>query len=176
MLPNHLRAVFVYSLDSGKSTQITDGLSDAEFAAFDKSGKYLYFTASTNIGPTTGWLDLSSAGHNVTRSVYIMVLRKDLPSPLAPESDEEKGPDAKSDDSKKDDSKKDDAKKDSKSDSDKDKDKDKSKDDKDKSKPEEPVKVTIDFDGISQRILALPVAAKNYVGHRRRQNGRSFPR
>ncbi len=54
-----------------------------------------------NIGPTTGWLDLSSAGHNVTRSVYVMVLRKDLPSPLAPESDEEKGPDAKSDDSKK---------------------------------------------------------------------------
>jgi tricorn protease len=159
-LVNHLRAVFVYSLDSGKSTQITDGLSDAEFAAFDKSGKYLYFTASTNIGPATGWLDLSSEGHNVTRSVYVMVLRKDLPSPLAPESDEEKGPDAKSDDSKKDtDSKKDDPKKDSKSDSDKDKDKDK-----DKSKPEEPVKVTIDFDGISQRILALPVAEKNYVG------------
>ena len=164
MLPNHLRAVVVYSLDSGKSTQITDGLSDAEFAAFDKNGKYLYFTASTNIGPTTGWLDLSSAGHNVTRSVYIMVLRKDLPSPLAPESDEEKGPDAKSDDSKKDDFKKDDSKKDSKSDSDKEKDKDKSKDDKDKSKPEEPVKVTIDFDGISQRILALPVADKDYAG------------
>jgi tricorn protease len=162
MLPSHLRAVFVYSLDSGKSTQITDGLSDAEFAAFDKGGKYLYFTASTDIGPTTGWLDLSSAGHNVTRSVYVMVLRKDLPSPLAPESDEEKGPDAKSDDSKKDsDSKKDDSKKDSKSDSDKEKDK---KDDKDKSKPEEPVKVTIDFDGISQRILSLPVAAKNYFG------------
>ncbi len=161
MLPNHLRAVFVYSLDSGKSTQITDGLSDAEFAAFDKSGKYLYFTASTNIGPTTGWLDLSSAGHNVTRSVYIMVLRKDLPSPLAPESDEEKGPDAKAEDSKKDaDAKKDDSKKDSESESDK----NKSKDDKEKSKPEEPVKVTIDFDGVSQRILALPVAAKNYVG------------
>ena len=41
------------------------------------------------------------------------------------------------------------------------KDKDK---DKDKSKPEESVKVTIDFDGISQRILALPVPAKDYVG------------
>lgn len=167
MLPSHLRAVFVYSLASGKSTQITDGLSDAEFAAFDKNGKYLYFTASTDIGPTTGWLDLSSAGHNVTRSVYVIVLRKDLPSPLAPESDEEKGPDAKSDDSKKDgkdaDAKsdsKDDAKKDSRSDSDK-KDKDK---DKDKSKPEEPVKVTIDFDNISQRILALPIPAKDYVG------------
>ena len=162
MLPSHLRAVFVYSLESGKSTQITDGLSDAEFAAFDKNGKYLYFTASTNIGPTTGWLDLSSFGHNVTRSVYVIVLRKDLPSPLAPESDEEKGPEAKSDDSKKDaDSKKDDSKDDSKKDSQSGSGKDK---DKDKSKPEEPVKVTIDFDGISQRILALPVPEKNYVG------------
>ena len=57
MLPNHLRAVFVYSLETGKSTQITDGMSDAEFAASIKSGKYLYFTASTDIGPTTGgWI------------------------------------------------------------------------------------------------------------------------
>ena len=76
-------------------------MSDAEFAVFDKNGKYLYFTASTNIGPTTGWLDMSSFGHDVTRSVYVVVLRKDLPSPLAPESDEEKGRDDKADNSRK---------------------------------------------------------------------------
>ena len=33
ILPNHFRAVFVYSLDSNKSTQITDGMSDAEYAS-----------------------------------------------------------------------------------------------------------------------------------------------
>ncbi|MBA3440659.1 MAG: PDZ domain-containing protein, partial [Pyrinomonadaceae bacterium] len=33
---------------------------------------------------------MSSFGRQVTRSVYVVVLRKDLPSPLAPESDEEK--------------------------------------------------------------------------------------
>jgi tricorn protease len=40
--------------------------------------------------------------------------------------------------------------------------KDEAKDDKDKKK-EEPVEVRIDLDGIGQRILALPIPAKNYV-------------
>jgi tricorn protease len=159
LLANHLRAVFVYSLEAGKATQITDGLSDARFAAFDRNGKYLYFTASTNIGPTTGWLDLSSFGHDVTRNVYVIVLRKDLPSPLAPESDEEKASPAKSDEAAG--KKKDDGGVKAATGGEKDKDTDKDKD-KDKSKPEAPVKVTIDFDGIGQRILALPIPAKEY--------------
>lgn len=89
-LASHMRAVFAYSLEQGKRLQLTDGLSDAGFPAFDQKGQYLYFTASTDVGPTTGWLDLSSFNRPVTRSVYLIVLRKDQPSPLAPESDEEK--------------------------------------------------------------------------------------
>ncbi|MGC2268872.1 MAG: PDZ domain-containing protein [Candidatus Acidiferrales bacterium] len=158
ILPNHFRAVFMYSLDSGKSTQVTDGMSDAEYAVFDKNGKYIYFTASTNIGPTVGGLDMSSDGKEVTRNVYVIVLRKDLPSPLAPESDEEKtGSDKKDADNSKDASK-DDNDKDQKKDTDKEKDKSK-----DKEKSKEPIKVSIDFDNISQRILALPLPAKDYV-------------
>ena len=49
-LPNHYHAVYVYSVESGKSTQLTDGLSDARFPVFDREGKYLYFTASTDEG------------------------------------------------------------------------------------------------------------------------------
>ncbi|MGH9945443.1 MAG: PDZ domain-containing protein, partial [Pyrinomonadaceae bacterium] len=82
--------VFIYSLEEKKTRQVTDNMSDARFAQFDKDGKHLYFTASTNSGPTSGWLDMSSFGRQVTRSVYLVVLRKDLPSPIAPESDEEK--------------------------------------------------------------------------------------
>ena len=96
-LTSHMHAIFAYSLDQAKSLQLTDGLSDARFPAFDQKGQYLYFTASTDVGPTTGWLDLSSINRPVTRSAYLMVLRKDQPSPLAPESDEEK---AAADDSK----------------------------------------------------------------------------
>ncbi len=96
-LPNVLRAVFVYSLESGKTEQITDGMSDARYAAFDKNGKYLYFTASTNLGPAISFAEMSTMPHQSTRNVYAAVLRKDLPSPLAPESDEEKIQEAKKD-------------------------------------------------------------------------------
>ena len=88
-LPSGLHAVFVYSLESKKSSQITDGMSDALFPRFDKNGKYLYFTASTNTGLTTAGLDMSSDERRVSRSVYVAVLSKDEKSPLAPESDEE---------------------------------------------------------------------------------------
>ncbi len=89
-LPNRLRALSIYSLDTGKSVQVTDGMSDARHPAFDRDGQYLYFTASTNYGPTSSGLDMSSDEHEVTRSIYLIVLANNVPSPLAPESDEEK--------------------------------------------------------------------------------------
>ena len=89
-LDNRLRAIFLYSVDRGESTQVTDGLGDARYPVFDKSGKYAYFTASTNIGPTISFADLSGIAHQTSRSVYAIVLRNDIPSPIAPESDEEK--------------------------------------------------------------------------------------
>src|SRR5271157_1467080 len=86
---SHMRSVFLYSLETGESRRVTDGMSDSFSPVFDKGGKYLYLLASTDTGPT---LDDSmlSMDRPVTSDVYITVLRKDLPSPLAPESDEEK--------------------------------------------------------------------------------------
>lgn len=149
-LSSYLHAVFVYSLEAVKSTQVTDGMSDALYADWDKNGKYLYFTASTDIGLGASWLDMSSINRPITRSVYVVVLKKDLPSPLAPESDEEK-PDEKKTEPGKETTGKDQA------------DKEKEKE-KDREKPREPVKVDIDFENLSQRILALPVPARNYHG------------
>ncbi|MEW6209587.1 MAG: PDZ domain-containing protein, partial [Acidobacteriota bacterium] len=147
-------AVFIYSLEEAKSHQVTDGLSDASAASFDKSGKYLYFTASTDIGPAVFGFDMSSYPHRgrMTRSVYVAVLRKDLPSPLAPESDEEKVQEEKPAD----------------------KPAEKAEEKKPEAAPQTPPAgmrpqkkeaepVRIDFDRISQRILALPVPARNFV-------------
>lgn len=89
-LPNHLRAVFIDSLRDRSVHQVTDGMSDCLYPQFDSSGKYLYFTASTDLGLSAGWLDMTSLDHPVTRSVYVAVLRNDLPSPVPPQSDEEK--------------------------------------------------------------------------------------
>jgi tricorn protease len=93
-LANRLHALAIYSLDSGQTKQVTDGMSDVRHPAFDRDGQYIYFTASTNYGPTQSGLDMTSDEHEVTSNIYLVVLAKDVASPLAAESDEEKGPDA----------------------------------------------------------------------------------
>jgi tricorn protease len=50
-LDSSLRAVFVYGLTDKTTHQVTDGLSDARSASFDRNGRYLYFLASTDDGP-----------------------------------------------------------------------------------------------------------------------------
>ncbi|MEW5902220.1 MAG: protease, partial [Acidobacteriota bacterium] len=88
-LPNYLGAVFLYSLDSGKSTRITDGMSDTSQPVFDPEGKYLYFMASTDSGASLQ-PDIHSIFQPATRTIYLAVLSKVDSSPFAPESDEEK--------------------------------------------------------------------------------------
>ncbi len=95
-LKNEFNAIFVWSLDQKKSFQLTDGMSDSKAPAWDKSGKYLYFLASTNYALNVGWLDLSSFERPVTHSIYMAVLTKEASSPLHPESDEEGAPAAES--------------------------------------------------------------------------------
>ncbi|HKQ97317.1 MAG TPA: PDZ domain-containing protein [Candidatus Polarisedimenticolia bacterium] len=150
-LPNHYRAIMVHALEGAATKQVTDGLSDAIAPAWDKSGKYLYFLASTDLALNTGWLDMSSVERPMRRQAYLAVLARDTPSPLLPESDDEAT----------------DAKKDGKE----------AKGGKDKAgkgkgagakgatdeADEAPPVVKIDFDGIGQRILALPLPIRNYT-------------
>jgi tricorn protease len=121
-MKSYLHAVFVYDLETAEAHQLTDGMSDARYPVFDSSGQYLFFTASTDTGPTTFW-EMSGLFRPVTRNVYVAVLGAHLPSPLAPERDEKREP---ADDA--------------------------------------PGRVCIDLEDIDQRILALPVPARNYVG------------
>ena len=148
-----VQAVSVYSLEQDKSFPVTDGLSDASEPVFDRSGKYIFFFASTNAGPRVNWFTLENTDSKPAQSVYVAVLRKELPSPLVKESDEEKGPEASKKDGAPDkkDEKKDDKKDEKKAAADK---------ADDKSKPAAPPEpVRFDFDGLSQRILDLPVPA-----------------
>ncbi|MGI9065988.1 MAG: S41 family peptidase [Pyrinomonadaceae bacterium] len=91
-LPSHLRAIFVYSMADKKAYQVTDGLADAISPAFDAGGSYLYFLASTNYGPSTGWLEMSSIDRPVRRAIYLVVLSATEPSPLLPETGDEPTP------------------------------------------------------------------------------------
>ena len=80
----------VYSLDQKKAFPITDGLAEVSEPVFDRSGKYLYLFGSTDAGPVLDWFAQSTTDNRRTRNVYLVVLRNDLPSPLAKENDEEK--------------------------------------------------------------------------------------
>jgi tricorn protease len=126
----YIQAVYAYSLEQDKSHPVTDGLSEVSEPVFDESGKYLYFFGSTDAGPVKDWFAMSNADMRLTRSLYLAVLRKGLPSPLAKESDEEKGvqkeerPQAAA--------------------------------------PKPPEPFSIDFDGLQNRILAIPLPPGNY--------------
>jgi tricorn protease len=158
-LENQLHAVFFYSLATHISTQITDGMSNAAHPVFDPSGKYLYFTASTNNGPSDAGIDLSSLDRATNSGAYVVVLAKDGASPIPPESDDEN---KKKESDKKDDDKSATDK------SDKSDDKAAAKGDEKKDeatkKDEKPKPTVIDLPGIGNRILSLPVPVRNYVG------------
>src|SRR5262249_36836228 len=112
--------------------------ADASYPTFDPNGKFLYFLVSTDAGPVQDWFSQANADMAASRAIYLAVLAKGVPSPLAKQSDEEgakKEGDDKPKDEKKDGNNKD-------------------------AKP--PVVVTIDQDGLSQRIVALPLKPAGY--------------
>jgi tricorn protease len=174
-LPNYLGAIFLYSVGDGTTVQVTDGMSDARTPVFDADGKYLYFTASTDAGASLQ-PDIHSFSHPVSRSIYLAVLSKDDPSPFAPESDEEKPADEKpaaeakpagegkpSGDAKPATDAKAATPADAKAAGAPD-----AKGPGPGGKPGEPpakaVAVKVDADGLLQRILAMPMPARRYVG------------
>jgi tricorn protease len=177
-LPNNYRVVCIYSLADRSIHQVTDGMSDAGSPRFDHNGKYLYFTANTQKALSGTWVDMSGFDHPSAANAYAAVLRKDVPSPVAPESDEEEaqkegGTPARDKDAKKDGAaasaqtvaaaaqpaEKPPAKEDEKPASGA-KVADAAKKDAEMPKVE-PVK--IDFDGMDQRIVAMPLPAAKYA-------------
>lgn len=153
--PTFFRRVHVYSLDQDKSFPVTDGLSDVDEPTFDPEGKYLWFLASTDAGPVRQWFDMSNADMRRTSALYLAVLRKDLPNPLAKESDEEKPKEEK-------------------------KEAEKPADKPAAAPAKEPAKAPeafrIDFDGLDNRIVVVPVPAGVYSNLQAGEAGKVFYR
>ncbi len=136
---NGLRDLHLYRVADGTSHRLTDGMSDAFAPAFDRSGKYLYFAASTNLAHDMGWVDLSEYPHEPVASIYLAVLSSAEPSPLKAQSDEEEG--------KKEESKE----------------AGKKKGGQEGKTAAAAAPVRIDLEGIAGRIVALPVPVRSYV-------------
>jgi tricorn protease len=90
-LKSMYHAIFISNVETGETKQVTDGLADSTWPAFDAGGKYLWFLASTDFGLRSQWLDMTSYDHEVNFGLYCALLKKGEASPLLPESDEDKG-------------------------------------------------------------------------------------
>ena len=88
-LPSLYRVIVVLNTETGEQKQITDGLADATSPAWDASGKYLWFLASTDFALRSQWLDMTSYQRPRTNALYVAVLKKGEPTPFTPESDDE---------------------------------------------------------------------------------------
>ena len=129
---NYFSQIRLHDFTTGKNVTLTDGMSHADSPVFAASD-YLYFTASINSGPTQVGLDMSTQERPLRAGLYVAVLAADGKSPLLPKLGDEEGKAAEEE-------------------------KGKDKDDKaEKIKP-----VRIDVEGLNQRIVALPVAERNY--------------
>jgi tricorn protease len=89
-LPSRVRAIFLWDAQSGKATQLTDGMSHDEMPVFDASGRYLYFTSSANArnaaAADIGWALATSMAAEplVTKGLSVFILRNGDPSPVRP--------------------------------------------------------------------------------------------
>lgn len=137
IIDTQFEKAYLYSLTENKSYPLTDGLSDVVEPVFDPSGKYIYLMASTDAGPVVNWFDQSNNDKVSSYSIYAITLQKDVVSPLKRENDEEKGEEKEQSE----------ATSSSK-----------------KGKNGEPEKkvLRIDWNGIQNRMVALPMSAGNY--------------
>ena len=140
---DNIRSVFIWSVADGQTRQITGTMFDEWNPAWDPSGDYLYYLSDREFAPQLSRVEWNFATNRQT-GIFAVALRKDVKHPFPPESDEVKTED-----------------KDKKNDNGEEKDKDKEKKDGEE-KDKEPIK--IDFDGMAERVAAVPVPADNYGG------------
>jgi len=166
-------AVVIYDTRESKRHQVTSGFYSDSAPVFDPAGKYLYFRSGRTFKPVYSDID-STWIYPKTQNLFVVPLRKEIASPLAPRNDEEgekKADEKKSDDKKTEEKKTDEAKKsETKKDDGKDaakadeKSSDKPDDKKDEKKKDEKSKpVEIDFADFERRAVMLPVGANDFT-------------
>jgi len=138
-LESHFKAAFAYNVETGERIQLTDGMADVITPVWDQSGRYLYFLASTNYGLNSGWLDMSSYDPDVNRGLYCLLLTEELESPTRAKSDEEESDEEDGEEEEKEEAD-------------------------EENEKEDGVVVRIDKTRLMQRIVALDLPVRNYLG------------
>ena len=140
--------IYLYGLAKKNQVQVTDGWFDVGSPEFSSDGKYLFFVSERSFNPSYGQTEWNHTYSDMER-IYLVTLAAATKSPLAPKSDEVKPRDDKAAVSGTE----------AKAASDKDKDKD---GDVGKAAKPSKVMVSVDVEGLTQRITVLPPSASNY--------------
>jgi tricorn protease len=84
---NQLSGIWLYNLDTRKSTRVSDPHSNDFNPGFDAAGRYLYFISTRHENPTLSRSEFNIATLKMA-GIYVATLKKGAPSPFAPRSDE----------------------------------------------------------------------------------------
>jgi tricorn protease len=129
---NRTRSLHVWSLVEQQLRRVTGELFPVTDPAWDPDGKYLYAISRRDFAPQISNLEWNFAG-NRNEDVIAFALRKDVPHPFPPESDEVgAAPEKKEESEKK------------------------------AEAPKGPAAVRIDWDGLEQRGTRVPIPADNF--------------
>ena len=132
-------SIHIWERDGGELRQVTSDLFHEKNPAWDPDGEYLYYLSDRSFTPQLGSFEWNYLVDRET-GIYALALRKDVPHPLPPESDEVTV--EEEDDDAAEDGGDDDAVEDG----------------------EDSAPIRIDFDGLARRVVRLPVEFDNYVG------------
>ena len=151
---NLFASVFVWSATDGQLRRVTDDYFNSYNPAWDPQGNYLYFLSDREFAPQLSNVEFNYATNRATH-IYALALRKDVKHPFPPESDEVTV--AKTDEAAKP-AASPAAEKPAEAPA------TPPAEAKPEAAPKPPATMTIDFDGLSDRIARVPVGADNYNG------------
>ncbi len=139
---NQFSKVAVYNLEKKEIYDVTDNWYNSGSPSFSDDGKYIVFVSARDFNPTYSQTEWNHAYTDMDR-IYLAILSKDTSSPFALENDSVKIDSEKKDqgDKKEGKDKKDEANKSAEGSND----------------------LKIDLNGLSDRIISLPVGASNYA-------------
>jgi tricorn protease len=140
---NEQSAIWVYNIAESKNYQLTENTFDDVSPVFSADGNYIFFTSNRDFNLAFSSFEFNYLYNKATR-IYAIVLKADGPKLKKDKNDvEEVKAEKKAEESKKE---------------------SKGKTGESENKKDEAIKVVIDMDGISNRIVALPVEAGEYFG------------
>jgi tricorn protease len=134
---NEMTRIWIFNTESKETKPVTDIWYNSGDPSFSSDGKYLFFSSSRDFNPIYSWTEWNHAVRDMIKP-YFLTLQKDTKNPMHPVNDEiELANDQNKDNGK------------------------------DKAEVSENTEVeaassTIDFDGIIDRIIGLPVEAGYY--------------